>query len=392
MAFQRPHEFAWGFWNTQPVFQMSVLIAIISNFLHGQLRPRLTPLLSIYLVFLLWITLSCVFAYDTTHAWATYKYFLPSMWVTPVLVFATIHDLRLWKWVMWAAAGGIGLNAFKVGLVMTARGGGHLTDQISGFVGDNNVFGLVLCLVVSVLMGLRRTLPQRRVVLAFFYFALFCIVMCVIYTKSRGALLTLVIIMVAGSLLSGKPLRSALIATVVISSFAWFVPEHYFERLSTLESLDQDESFAGRIENWMLAWRAALDNPLFGVGLDNHLAYYRAIQPGVQVRVAHSVYFQVLGELGFPGLMLYLCFSGLGLVTLFKTWRALVPIAAAHSELAWTRDLAFWMTCGYFGYIFGAGFLNMLYIEFPWYVVFYGSMLWSLVDKDKLHKKPIDTQ
>jgi probable O-glycosylation ligase (exosortase A-associated) len=231
-------------------------------------------------------------------------------------------------------------------------------------------------------MGLRKTLPDRRMVRGFFYSALLCIVMCIIYTKSRGALFTLVITMITASLLSGKPIRNALIVTVLVSSAYWFVPEYYFDRLSTLENLEGDESFLGRIENWTLAWRAALDNPIFGVGLDNHILYNRAIQPGVQVRVAHSVYFQVLGELGFPGLLLYLCFIGLGLLTLFRTWRALVPVASANPELAWTRDLAFWMTCGYTGYIVGSGFLNMLYIEFPWYVIFYGSMLWPLVRQE----------
>lgn len=60
----------------------------------------------------------------------------------------------------------------------------------------------------------------------------------------------------------------------------------------------------------------------------------------------------------------------------------MIPIAKAHPDLAWVRDMAFWLTCGYLGYIFGSALLNMLYIEFPWYAIFYGSMLRPLVDRE----------
>ena len=98
------------------------------------------------------------------------------MWITPIVIFSTIHNLDLLKWVIWVSAGGIGLNGFKVGISLTASGGGHLTEQISGFVGDNNVFGLVLCLVVAVLLGLRRTLPDKMILKGIYYiFILFII-------------------------------------------------------------------------------------------------------------------------------------------------------------------------------------------------------------------------
>jgi hypothetical protein len=112
------------------------------------------------------------------------------------------------------------------------------------------------------------------------------------------------------------------------------------------------------------------------------MAYNAALQPGVTIRVAHSVYFQVLGELGFVGLGLYLLFVWMGLGTLYKTWRAMIPVVESHPDLAWVRDTAFWLTCGYVGYIFGSALLNMLYIEFPWYAIFYGAMLQPLVNRE----------
>lgn len=373
--FQRPYDFSWGIWNTRPLFLIALAIAILSNLLHGQLRPKFPPILIVYTLFLVWITLSTAFAFNSDLAWQYYRTFLPSMWVAPFVLFATIHDLRLLKWVLWVAAGGIGFNAAKTGVSLTLAGGGHLTDQISGFVGDNNVFGLVLCLVIATLMGLRTDLPRKWWVQSTFYGFIAAIVMCIVYTKSRGAVITLGLLFVLVSLFGPRPIRSLLVLIVVAALGYWLIPDNYFDRLDTLSDLRADESAMGRVENWTLAWEAAVHHPFFGVGPNNHIAYNHALFPEVQVRVAHSVYFQVLGELGFVGLFLYLWFMFLVFRSLGGVLRDARQGQANSADVIFVRSLAFWLLCGFGAYSVGAGLLNMLYIEFPWYLAFYGTML-----------------
>lgn len=379
ISFQRPYDFSWGVWNTLPVFQIALFIAIFSNVARGQFRFNFNPLLLIYLAFLSSLTVSTIFAYDSVRAWSMYNRFLPPMWVTPIVVFATIHNLKLLKLVFWVSAGGLGFNAFKAGLSLTISGGGHLTSQISGFVGDNNVFGLVLCLVIAVLIGLRRDLPNIKAIKKFYIFFIIFIFLCIIYTKSRGALLSIIIIFFLAGVLSGKPLRSVFLLFTAGLLVYLIIPPEYFDRLDTLQDINADESAMGRIENWYLAWKAALNHPFFGVGPDNHIPYNRFLYPDIQMRVAHSIYFQVLGELGFIGFGFYLSFILLGLWILFKTWRFMVTASIDYPDFSWARDLSFWMVCGYVGYLFGSAFLNMLYIEFPWYFIFYGSLIKPLV-------------
>lgn len=386
VCFQRPHDFSWGFWRTAPVFQIAIITAIISNFLGGKLNFRFPLLLIIYMFFLCCITISTLLAFNFEIAWITYKSFLPSMWITPLVMFASIHDLQHLKLVLWAFAGGVGVNAFKVGISVTATGG-HLTDEIAGFVGDNNVFGLVLCLVVPILLGLQRTVPKKWWLKPLFYISLIFITLCIIYTKSRGALLSMGIILFLGSFLSKKPVRNLCILFSLIFIGYLFIPSSYFDRLSTLQDIENDVSTKGRFENWVLSWNEALAHPFFGVGPDNHILYNKSLYPEVKIRVAHSIYFQILGELGFVGLTAYLCFVILGVLILYRTWRYMVITSIEYPDLLWVRDIAFWMFCGYLGYSCGAGFLNMLYIEFPWYVIFYGSMLKPLVEKELDNRK-----
>jgi O-antigen ligase len=149
--------------------------------------------------------------------------------------------------------------------------------------------------------------------------------------------------------------------------------------MKTLENVSVDVSAMGRMENWSLAWKGAVDNPVVGVGLGNHIPYHQAqYSTNVIVRVAHSVYFQVLGELSFLGMFLFVAMSLGAYFTMWRNWWRFKRIAAKQPEHAWLRDLNFWLFCGFTGYLFGAGFLNMLYIEFPWYVMLFAALIYPL--------------
>jgi len=382
ICFQRPQDFSYGFWASAPTFQLALLVALFSNFYHGTLKFRFPPLLVVYLVLFAWLTLSTAFAFDSAHAWEFYRGFVPSLVAMPVVLLATVRDLDLLKKVIWVAAGSVAVNAAKAGVSLTLGGGAHITQQISGFVGDNNVFGLVLCVVVGVVFGMRKTIPQKWWATLALYGALGANLICIIYTKSRGALLTLAMIAFVSSLKGGKFFKSMGVILLLVGIGAMLVPAEYFDRMSTLKDVSADESAMGRVENWGLAWNEALEHPLFGVGPDNHILYNRAKGAEVQLRVAHSVYFQTLGELGFPALFLYLTFILMSIAAVHRAWRSTIVIAHRHPDLVWVRDVSFWMMCSFVGYVFGAAFLNMFYIEFPWTAMFLGSLILPMVQQE----------
>src|SRR5574342_1419676 len=99
--FQRPGDFSFEALSTMPLFTIALGIAIVSNVARGQFRPRFPAILVVFLLLLCWITLSAVYAYNEEQAWEAYRRFLPSMWLAPILLFATIHDLRLLRWTIW---------------------------------------------------------------------------------------------------------------------------------------------------------------------------------------------------------------------------------------------------------------------------------------------------
>jgi probable O-glycosylation ligase (exosortase A-associated) len=377
LCFMRPWTFSWGVFSGMPMFQIGVIVAFISHVARGRLKFRFPPFLILHLAFHAWILLSNTFAFRPKYSWDFYNTYMFTLPIVSVFLFAAIRDLRTWKIVLWTAAGSLGLVAAKVGASSALKGGIHITDQIDGFVGDNNVLGLTVCLAIGCLFGLRNTLPVwSRFV---FYPYITSAFLCVIFTKSRGAFLSMSIILLLSTLASKAPIRN----TLFLVFFAWagynLVPATYFDRLDTFENIEEDNSAMDRIYFWELSWNQALAHPIFGVGLDNHQSYNRNVTPevleGRKNHVAHSVYFQVLAETGFIGLGMYLAMVFWTLGLLHRVYRETRTLGKKYRDLTWVSPLAFWMRNAFLGYIFGSAFLNMLPIDFPWYFMWYSQLL-----------------
>lgn len=382
ICFQRPQDFS-DWWEGTPIFQAALAICIVSNIARGKFRLKFPAVLLLYEWLMFWLVLSAAFAFDTDHSLEYAKSYLPSMIVTPIVLFAVINDLELLKRVMWIAAGALGVNAAKVAIVLSLRGGYHITEAVTGFVGDNNGFGLVLCLAVPILIGLKSTLPPKKWLHRGLIVVIVGASLCIIYTESRGALITLATIIFLRSIIGKNAIRNTSIFVGVVILAYLVIPSHFFERLDTLKNVQGDESAMGRVENWGLSWEEAKQYPFFGVGPDNHQRYNHALGVSVQVRVAHSTYFELLGENGFLGLFWYLIFLFTGIGVLFATWSRAARVAVTRPEFVWVRDASSWMACAGVGYVLGSAFLNMLYFEFPFYMFFFGAMLRRFLPADR---------
>ena len=135
------------------------------------------------------------------------------------------------------------------------------------------------------------------------------------------------------------------------------MPDHWFERMGSIQTFDQDMSAMGRINAWWFAWNLAQDHPITGGGFRTftpELFQIYAPDPNHFVD-AHSIYFEVLGEQGFVGLLLFLI---LGLSALY-TGGWIVRRTKRDPELRWARDLAAMLQVSLVGYAAGGLFLGL---------------------------------
>jgi probable O-glycosylation ligase (exosortase A-associated) len=198
------------------------------------------------------------------------------------------------------------LNLHKFSEVIRTAGyrGGY-------FLGDANDFAWGLNTLAPFALYLAMT--RRPMVVRTFGAAAFCAaVLGIVGTQSRGGALALAAGLAFYWVSVARRKTLGLIAVaVVVAAVLMLAPARYFDRLETIANYSEDNSAMSRLQVWRAGFRMALDYPL-GVGAGNFAsAYGRYYLPGEEQNVigwgsgrwlnAHSVYFKIMGEYGFPG-------------------------------------------------------------------------------------------
>ena len=94
------------------------------------------------------------------------------------------------------------------------------------------------------------------------------------------------------------------------------VPQKWMDRMDTIQNYEEDASATGRLEIWGHGIRIANDSPLVGggFGVFEHVPTYDRLSPElVTKRNVHSIYFEMLGTQGYPGLIIFLLLGIAGL-------------------------------------------------------------------------------
>ncbi|WKZ32634.1 MAG: O-antigen ligase family protein [Thermodesulfobacteriota bacterium] len=175
------------------------------------------------------------------------------------------------------------------------------------FLGDGNDFGWGLNIVLpfAVYAIVKNTSILKK---GFFFLCSAVISVGIFGTLSRGATLAFSISILYLILKSKNRALGVAASVFIAAGVFFFAPPKYFERMETIVQYSSDSSAMGRIGAWKAAINMASENPL-GVGAGSfNSAYGRFYRPAEAISnrwiSAHSIYFVVLGEYGFPGLIL----------------------------------------------------------------------------------------
>ena len=272
----------------------------------------------------------------------------------------------------------LGFNAVKEGMIFLLTAGGHQVLG-SGSIGDNNSLATALLMIIPLTAYLIRRSAVRLVRIALIGTLILCLV-TVVATYSRGGFVGLLVLgafMVKNSKhkFASIGLVLAVIVTVYVSA-----PASWFQRLSTIEVADQDNSFMYRVVAWKMSLLIALDHPLFGGGPHavQQLAVwtnYRPSLPSVDFVTtptaldrpiaAHSIYFEMLGDYGFLGVALFLAGLGATVWNLSKIQR----MAKGHPSVEWAADLARMVQISFAVYLTTGAALSMGYFELVYILI-----------------------
>ncbi len=235
--------------------------------------------------------------------------------------FLVFNLIRTRQWIKRCVVTGIfsGMVACLLGIVQIFTGtlnpswldtsmfSGIGTRIVSGF--DNpNIFAEYLLLIIPfALTGLLKKGSRHK---RFFYgFSLLVMLICLVFTWSRGAWLGFLVgTFLFFMILSRKALPAFLGLILVSPLLSWLVPNIVAERFLSIGNL-AESSTSYRIS----AWHGILEllNKTWWSGIGVGGAAFEAVYPSVAlagtqtIKHAHSIYLQLLAELGIPGLLVF---------------------------------------------------------------------------------------
>lgn len=285
---------------------------------------------------------------------------------------------------------GLGLHGVVEGLKFIVSGGSHKMNGIgNSSLTDNNLFAVGMVIALPILLYFSNILKNKNGKIAAMM-GVSMTILTIIATNSRGGFLALAVLGLwyfIGSRRKGIALLAVLAGIVIIFVAA---PESWFDRVSSIQSADEDISFMNRVAAWKVSAALGLANPVFGAGFSavqnfwiweiykNMPSFFSMDMSQYSTLVAHSIYFQVLGDMGFMGLFLFL---GL-LASAYFNRRAITQKIKKYDrpDLIWARDLADAIFLSLLGYMVGGAGVSLTYYEVVYILICLMSVLNTVVN------------
>lgn len=395
LGLMNPHKLAYGFAFRLPFAQATALITLLAFLVTRKKQPLpKSPIVIVLLLFVGWMMLTSVFAIAPRDDVIERVVFVLKIQLMLLVTWMLVVDPKQLRMLIWVVAMSVCFYGIKGGIwTLTTGGGGRVWGPPGGMLEGNNELAVALVVLMPILYFLRQT-ETNRWLRHFLLFAMVTVTFSILGSQSRGALIALLGMAFFLGLKGKYPVRTSLALIVFVVLAIAFMPDTWTSRMDTIRTYQADGSAMSRIWTWTTLWNAAVDRPLTGVGFraDNLTVFGRyaplhgdfAVFTGM-VFVAHSIYFQVLGEHGFVGLGLFLL---LGLTT----WRVAGRIARESKDDPeygnWMPVLMRMVQVSLIGYAVGGAFLSLAYLDLPYYVIGFVVTCGALMKKRAQQNRP----
>jgi probable O-glycosylation ligase (exosortase A-associated) len=386
----QPQRLMYTALNSLPMSLIAFIAAVGGWILADDKRgSRFGPRQAMLLVLLLycWMTtINADFPIDAAAKWS---------WVWKSIVFAVFLPLtlktrlRIESVILFMC-----LSASTIiiigGIKTLASGGGYgvlnlmVTDN-SGIY-ESSIISTVAIAIIPLILFLMKNgtvfPPEWRV-------KLFCLALCFacmlipVGTEARTGLICIAVLAVLMLRQVKWPILWIAAAGFIAVASIPFLPESFTKRMDTIKEYKADNSASTRVAVWMWTIEYTKLHP-FGGGFDsyrqNEIRYEAVKKVGDESNVEHksnvvvdagrafhSSYFEMLGEQGYPGLILWLMIHAIGFVrmeVLYRRYRK-----RAEDDGLWIGKLALALQQAHIVTMVGSLFVGIAYQPFVWMMV-----------------------
>jgi putative inorganic carbon (HCO3(-)) transporter len=388
LSYMNPHRLTFGFAYSMPFAQITAITVIGSMFFSKEVRKIPINGLTIWwIVFVMFMGVTTIFAYFPDDAMTQYKKILKIQLVV-FLTMMLITDIKKMQQLIWVIVLSIGYFGAKGGLFTVLSGGSYrVWGPPDSYWQDNNACATTVLMIIPFMVYLRQT-TEKKIVKHGLLIAAILSLLSVVGSQSRGALIAITTVGCSYWIKSDKKIVSTIIVALLAIALLSFMPESWYSRMNSIKTYDEDASAMGRINAWEYAFNAANHN-ILGMGFNSwSLETFMLYAPDpLDVHAAHSIYFSVLGDHGWIGLILFVSI-------LYGAWRKLSTVIKAtngNNEMKNVNDLAKMVQVSLLAYLSGGAFLSLSYFDLPWHIVSFSVLLERYMvnpslDKNRFHQ------
>lgn len=335
----------------------------------------------LFLLFAVHATLAWALAYGgNPHNDQYYELLLKGLLFAAVMPFFVRERVHFHA-MLTVMALGLGIHGVLNGLKTLVSAGGHnMLGPAGTMLADRNHLSVALALVLPLLLYLQGHTVHRLVRLAYLG-AGGLVVLAILGGGSRGGFIALSVLAAWGLLTTRRKGLALVLILATVLCYQAFAPDSIAERMSTIQDAEDDSSFMGRVFAWRISSAIALAHPVFGGGFHavqvqsiwdafkaapGLLGFLHLPVPTFSAKAAHSIYFEILGDLGFVGLGLFLWLLLRALANRGRIQRVVVRLGRGYQ---WASDLADALMLSVLAYMVGGAAVSLGYYEGIYMVV-----------------------
>lgn len=282
---------------------------------------------------------------------------------------------------------GLGLHAVVDGLKVLASGGAHNVIGVpNSSLTDNNLYALGMAMLLPLLMYLYRYSAVKYAKWAAAAGVVLTI-LTIIGTNSRGGFLALAVLGFWYWMISPRKLVSLLLVAALAFGAMQVAPDRWFDRIESIQTASEDDSFMNRVAAWRVSMSIANDHPVLGGGFNavqnfwiwdeykERPSLFTIDMSRYTPKAAHSIYFQVLGDLGYVGLSIFLAL----LASAFYARSRVKSIVVKAGRGWWALDLSNAGCLALVAFMAAGGGVSLAYFELVYFLIVMLSVLPSVL-------------
>ncbi|HEY0185206.1 MAG TPA: putative O-glycosylation ligase, exosortase A system-associated [Rhodopila sp.] len=374
----QPQLVAFVVLNELPVAMIMGIVAVGSYVLLDRRSPPPISIEAALLVsMVIWVSLTLIWAQAPDEAWIKWDV------VSKTLAFAAFVPFVIRSRVQIEAFAqtyvlSLAANFVPFGLKVLISGGGY--GRNLGLQAGNTGLSEGGLLSTSCLMAVplaiflashTRLVPKSKLVSLGYWTIAGLAVVTAVGTYERSALVGLVILAAYMWIRSRHKVAFGAVVAAAACVMLYSASTAWNSRISTIGDPDMESSAYVRILVWKWTLGFVAEHP-FGGGFQSYLINHVDV-PGSATQAAHiefgrafhSIYFEVLGEHGYPGLAIFLALAGL----MFFRLRRVSRQARAYPELQWVADLSDALQSGMAVFLTAGAFVGIAFQPMFWYFI-----------------------